>query len=75
MHDAGLDAMLMPEGDAPRPPDARVPTFEELGLTREVEALRERLAAAEAEIERLTGSPVAAPKAWLRRKLDRGRSR
>jgi len=59
----------------PRPPDSRVPTFEELGLTREVEALRERLAAAEAEIERLTGSPVAAPKAWLRRMLDRGRSR
>ena len=59
----------------PRPPDARVPTFEELGLTREVEALRERLAAVEAEIERLTGSPVAAPRAWLRRKLDRGRSR
>ena len=46
-----------------------------IGLTREVEALRERLAAVEGEIERLTGSPVAAPKAWLRRKLERGRSR
>jgi O-methyltransferase len=58
----------------PRPPDAHVPTFQELGLQREAEALRERLAAAEAEIERLTGSPVAAPKAWLRRRLDRRRA-
>ncbi|HEY3240250.1 MAG TPA: response regulator transcription factor, partial [Acidimicrobiia bacterium] len=24
MHDAGLDAMLNPEGDAPRPPEARI---------------------------------------------------
>jgi hypothetical protein len=49
---------------AARPRAAHVPTQRELDLAREVAALRERLAAAEAEIH---------PRAWLRRRLGRAR--
>jgi O-methyltransferase len=50
--------------------EARVPTEQEVALSRELGTLRERLAAAEAEIDRLNGSPLSGPKAWLRRKLQ-----
>jgi O-methyltransferase len=55
-----------------RPQDVRVPTDRELELTRELAGLRERMAAAQEEIDRLQGSPLAGPKAWLRRKLEGG---
>jgi O-methyltransferase len=49
---------------AARPRAVHVPTERELGLAREVAELRERVAAAEAEIH---------PRAWLRRRLGRAR--
>jgi hypothetical protein len=52
-----------------RPRDARVPTERELALTREIAGLRDRITAAEAEIDRLHGSPLTGPTTWLRRKL------
>jgi O-methyltransferase len=68
-----------------RTEDTRIPTFHELQLEREWRRLdrekrglegvlveqRERLAAAEAEIGALHGSPLLGPKIWLRRKLRR----
>lgn len=51
-----------------RPPRARVPAIEEVALSEEVERLRERLVAAEAEVERLVASPLEGPRAWLRRR-------
>jgi O-methyltransferase len=56
---------------ADRRPNARVPTIQELNLTDELEALRGRLAAAEADLEWLRGSPLRAPTAWLRERLSR----
>jgi O-methyltransferase len=53
-----------------RPQRVRVPTDRELELARELAELRERVAAAQEEIDRLNGSPLAGPKAWLRRKLE-----
>ncbi len=47
--------------------DAHVPSVEEVQLAGELASVRERLAAAEAEIERLTGAPWRGPRAWLRR--------
>jgi O-methyltransferase len=55
-----------------RPRSVRVPTDRELELTRELGGLRERITAAQEEIDRLHGSPLAGPKAWLRRKLEGG---
>jgi O-methyltransferase len=43
----------------------RVPSERELDLAREADALRERLAVAEAELARLRSSPLAGPRAWL----------
>jgi hypothetical protein len=57
-----------------RPRGARVPTERELELTREIARLRQGTEAAQAEIERLHGSLLAGPKAWLRRKLRAGGS-
>jgi hypothetical protein len=58
-----------PVGSAPRPVTrtarTRVPGIEEVALSEEIERLRERLAAAEAEVRRLTSSPVAGPRTWL----------
>jgi O-methyltransferase len=54
-----------PRAAAPRPSEP-IPTDRELQLDDEVTALRARLAAAEAELERLRGSPLAGPSAWLR---------
>jgi hypothetical protein len=56
-------ARPQPRAD-PRRRAAHVPTERELELAREVSALRERVAAAEAEIH---------PRAWLRRRLGRAR--
>jgi O-methyltransferase len=53
--------------------DRHVPTEREVELTREVAALRERVAAAGAEIDRLQGSPLRGPAAWLRRTLRAAR--
>jgi O-methyltransferase len=58
----------------PRTPLGRIPAIEEVELRHELRQLRERLAAAEAEVSRLTGSPISGPRAWLRRRLgSRGR--
>ena len=54
-----------------RPPQAPVPTLHELELTRELAGLRERLAAAEAELDRMRASPRRAPRRWLRRMAGR----
>jgi O-methyltransferase len=51
-----------------RPQRARVPAIEEIDLARELDESRRRFAA---EFDRLTASPLAGPKAWLRRKLGR----
>jgi O-methyltransferase len=56
-----------------RPPEVRVPTERELELASENETLRERFAAAEAEIDRLRGSPLAGPKSWLGQRLRSAR--
>jgi O-methyltransferase len=53
-----------------RPEGVRVPSERELELTREIAGLRERAAAAQEEIDRLRGSPLAGPKAWVRRRLQ-----
>jgi Macrocin-O-methyltransferase (TylF) len=50
-----------------RSPGRSIPTVRELQLTRELAELRERLAAAEAEVGRLRSSPVRAAAARLRR--------
>jgi O-methyltransferase len=61
------------EAAAATPPrDRDVPAVRELELAEEVERLRKRLAAAEAEVARLEGSPVQAAAAWLGRKRHRG---
>jgi O-methyltransferase len=60
-----------------RPQHSRVPSIEEVQLSEELERVRERLSAAEAEIERLVSSPVQGPKAWFerrRREARRGES-
>lgn len=59
--------------EPPRPvarnPQGRVPGIEEVELRHELSQLWGRLAAAEADIERLSGSPLAGPRAWMRRRL------
>ncbi|MGH3040319.1 MAG: TylF/MycF/NovP-related O-methyltransferase [Gaiellaceae bacterium] len=59
------------DGAAPaaRGPAARIPTWREVELERERDGIQERLRAAEAEVERLRGSPVAGPADWVRRKV------
>jgi O-methyltransferase len=57
-----------------RPDRVKVPTETEIQLERELGVMREQLAAASAEVERLRGSPYAGPKAWLGGKLRRGRA-
>jgi O-methyltransferase len=47
----------------------RVPAVEEVELRYEMERMQERLAAAEAEIERLAGYPSARLRKWVRRGL------
>jgi hypothetical protein len=68
-----------PVGPAPRPvrraPRTRVPGIEEVALGEENERLRERLAAAEAEVRRLTSSPIPGPRAWLGQRLRAARHR
>jgi hypothetical protein len=64
------EAAATPPSAAPADP-LRVPTAEELRLRDEVEGLRERVAAAEAELARLRRTPVHRADAWLRRHLGR----
>lgn len=52
----------------------RIPAIEEVELREECERLRSRLAAAEAEIERLSSSPLPGPAAWLRKRIGATRS-
>lgn len=57
---------------APEPepvPAARVPTTDEVALRHELSLVQDRLAAAEREITRLTGAPLAGPRAWLAHRL------
>jgi hypothetical protein len=51
-----------------RPRAGRPPSEREVALAAEADALRARLERAEAELERLQGSPLAGPRAWLRRR-------
>lgn len=51
----------------------RVPTMDELELRRQIGELEQRVAGLEGQLAWLQESPVRAPKAWLRRKLGRGR--
>lgn len=59
----------------PRAPRTRVPGIEEVALSEEIERLRERLAAADAEVRRLTSSPLAGPRSWLRQRRREARPR
>jgi O-methyltransferase len=59
-------------GDAePRP----VPTAREVALQDELDRSRGRLAAVEAELERLKGAPWRGARAWLRRRREHGAPR
>jgi O-methyltransferase len=53
-------------------PTERIPSQNELALERELAEARERLAAADRELTRLRGSPLAGPAAWVRSRT-RGR--
>lgn len=53
----------------------RVPGIEEVALGEEIERLRERLAAAETEVRRLTSSPLEGPRTWLRQRRRDSRRR
>jgi O-methyltransferase len=72
---SGRAAAKAPVERAQRSGDARPRDIEEIAregeLKREHEQLRERLAAAEAEVERLRGSPLGGPRAWLGARLRR----
>ena len=75
----GGDKQPAPAGPAPRAvtraPRTRVPGIEEVALGEEIERLSERLAAAEAEVKRLTASPLAGARKWIeqrRREARRG---
>ncbi len=57
-----------------RGPRARVPTIEEVELREETERLRERLATMQADLWRLTNSPLIGPSRWLRARLHRRRN-
>jgi hypothetical protein len=59
-------------GDAARRP---VPTAREVALQEELDASRTRLAAVEAELERLKGAPWRGARAWLRRRREHGAPR
>jgi Macrocin-O-methyltransferase (TylF) len=52
-----------------RKPLARVPAIEEVELRHELERMRERLAAAEAEIERLTADPMRRVLGGIKRRI------
>ncbi len=56
-----------------RQPHARVPAIEEVELRHQLTELQQRLAAADAEVQRLSGSPLAGPRTWVRRRLPRSR--
>jgi O-methyltransferase len=56
---------------AERRPPARVPTIEEVELRHELEQVRERLNAAQAEVDRLTRSPVRRLWRGLARRVGR----
>lgn len=51
----------------------RVPSTDEVALRHELSLLQSRVAAAEREIARLTGAPLAGPRAWLARRVHRVR--
>lgn len=56
-----------------RAPRGRVPTIEEVECKEEMERLRARLAAAEADLRRVTSSPLIGPSRWLRSRLSKRR--
>lgn len=65
-----LPALSVPRA-VPRPPRTRVPAIEEVALSEEIERLRERMGAMEAEVRRMTSSPLAGPRAWLAQRRAR----
>lgn len=69
---SGAPAGAPAPDDDPRPA-RRIPTEWEVHLDGRVKALRERLAAAQAEVEELRGSPLRTAADGLRRKLARSR--
>jgi O-methyltransferase len=60
-----------PPQPVPRQPHARVPAIEEVELRHQLTELQNRLAQAEAEVGRLSGSPIAGPRRGLGRRLGR----
>jgi O-methyltransferase len=67
---AGPDRALAPRARpraVPRQPQGRVMAFEEIELRHELAQVGERLAAAEAELERMARHPLRGPRAWARR--------
>jgi O-methyltransferase len=69
-HDGEIATASVPAARPARAPAPRtgatVPTDRELELVDEVAGLQARVAAAEAELERLRSSPLAGPLAWLK---------
>jgi hypothetical protein len=58
--------------EAPERADGRIPTDRELELEDELAALEARLREAEAEVERLRGTPLPRALDWARRRAGRG---
>jgi hypothetical protein len=64
-------ASMPPSTSVQRKPPGRVPAIEEVELRHELSAVLERLASAEAEVQRLAGSPLSGPRVWLQHVLAR----
>ncbi len=60
------EAAQLPPRPVARAPSARIPAIEEVELAEENERLRQRLATAEAALERAARSPLSAPRALVR---------
>jgi len=68
---AGAASEAAPPAAVPRAAPARVMAFEEIELRHQLAHVEARLAAAEAELERLIDHPLRGPRAWLSRRLRR----
>lgn len=66
---AELEAIVAAPG-APIKEPPRIATDRELQLGDELDALRRRIGELEAEVNRLTGSPFAGPRSWVRRRRN-----
>jgi O-methyltransferase len=66
---AATDGSSKPATPVARSREVHVPTVQEIELRRRVEELEQRLAGLQAELNWMQGSPLRAPRAWLRTKL------